>query len=499
MKFRKMVLLAVLIVVQGLGYSSLADGNADIEALKKLVEEQNKKIDALTQKVHDLEEREQGKSATAARIEAVDQKVQAIEQEKSKTTPRLSISSEGFTMSSADTNFTLRLRGIVQVDSRTFLDDHGLRGNDGFLLRRVRPIIEGTLYHDFDFVIVPDFGTGGNGGAAAAPQVFDAWLNYTYSSALQFRFGKFKLPVGLEALQADPDTMFNERSFASQLISIRDVGAQMQGQVLNGRLSYAGGVFNGVGDNRNSSNSDFDDEKEFAGRLFAQPFKSSRFGCLKGFGFGLGGSYTRSFTAAGLPNTTGGTNPGFVTDGQQQFFSYKSTVTAAGNHWRLSPQFYYYWGPFDLMGEYIVSSQEVSFTTSAKTRRFDNSAWEVNASWVLTGENAGYQGIIPDHPFNPHSGQWGAWQLVARYEQLDLDRSIFSRKPALSYADPAVSAKEAQAWSVGLNWWMNKNVRVNGSFTRTTFSGGGGAGAAAPATVTRQPENVIFTRVQLAF
>jgi hypothetical protein len=36
-------------------------------------------------------------------------------------------------------------------------------------------------------------------------------------------------------------------------------------------------------------------------------------------------------------------------------------------------------------------------------------------------------------------------------------------------------------------------------FSHTAFTGGGGAGTSAPATVTRKPENVLFTRIQLAF
>ena len=40
---------------------------------------------------------------------------------------------------------------------------------------------------------------------------------------------------------------------------------------------------------------------------------------------------------------------------------------------------------------------------------------------------------------------------------------------------------------------------VKTSFSQTHFKGGGGAGTSAPATVTRQDENVLFTRIQLAF
>ena len=91
----------------------------------------------------------------------------------------------------------------------------------------------------------------------------------------------------------------------------------------------------------------------------------------------------------------------------------------------------------------------------------------------------------------PRSGHWGAFQVVGRYAQLDVDDKAFP-----TFADPSTSASEADAWAAGLNWYLNRNIRVNASFSRTTF---GGKINPSKATVTRQPENVIFTRVQLAF
>lgn len=58
-----------------------------------------------------------------------------------------------------------------------------------------------------------------------------------------------------------------------------------------------------------------------------------------------------------------------------------------------------------------------------------------------------------------------------------------------------VPAGSAEGWSVGLNWYLNRNVRVNASFAHTHFDGGGGVGNSAPAAVTRRDENVMFTRV----
>src|ERR1051325_10617752 len=96
----------------------------------------------------------------------------------------------------------------------------------------------------------------------------------------------------------------------------------------------------------------------------------------------------------GLPGTTGGSLAGFVSDGQQQVFAYNPAshagVLADGGHWRLSPQGSYYYGPFGLLAEYVISDQRVTraLGTTRLSRRLENTAWEVTGSWVLTGEDA---------------------------------------------------------------------------------------------------------------
>jgi len=424
-------------------------------------------------------------------IEALDQKVKVLERQKeldteaaetkAKDTPKISVGNSGLSAASADGNFVFQLHGLVQVDNRTFFNDRdnhnqSIVGNDTFLLRRARPIFSGTLYKDFDYMFVPDFG-------GSSVQIFDAYVNYRYSPWLQVRAGKFKVPVGLEQLQSDQYTSFNERGLPTALMPNRDIGFQLWGDIGNGRLSYAAGVFNGVGDGRNTSNADFEDHREFAGRIFAQPFRGTSVTPLQNLGFGLAGSWGNvSSSATGLASA-------YLTDGQQQFFAYTNGVVANGTHWRLSPQGYYYWGPFGLLGEYVISDQEV--TKGAVSADLQNTAWQVAAGWVLTGEDASYTGVTPKHPFDPRANHWGALQLVARYADLNIDDQAFP-----VFANPATSASEAKAWAVGLNWYLNKNIRANVSYSHTSF---GGKINSAAATVTRQPEEVVFTRLQLAF
>jgi phosphate-selective porin OprO/OprP len=466
---------------------------AEIEALKKEVQELEQKVSALEQQ-RNLEQ-SSTPNARQEQIQALDQKVRILERQReldkddaatvAKAQPHLTVGANGVAFSSADTNFAVSLHGLVQLDSRTFPADGGIKGNDGFILRRARPILSGTVFRDFDFLFVPDFG-------GSTVQIQDAYLNYRYRPELQLQAGKFKSPVGLEQLQSDPYTSFNERSLATDLVPNRDLGVELRGDLFGGTVSYAVGIFDGAPDyNGTTTNADYEDNKAFAGRLFFQPWKTSDMAALKGLGFGLGGSYEVDRAAT---NTPTGLTPGYTTDGQQKFFSYSSGVFENGAHWRLSPQAYYYYGPFGLLGEYVISDQQVAKQTvgspPSASADLQNTAWEISGGWVLTGEDASYNGVTPKHPFDPKNGQWGAWQIVARYANLDVDKNAFP-----TFASHSSSASSARAWSAGFNWYLNKNFRVNTSFSRTTFSGYTGTAPAAPA----QPEDVLFTRLQLAF
>jgi len=453
-------------------------------------------------------------AALKAQIQELDQKIRVLERKQelaqedatnnAKTLPQITVGANGFSFvnfsGTSDTNFAVGIHGVLQMDTRTFGNDDHIPGSSGFLLRRARPILSGTVYRDFDFLFVPDFGNAapGNTSATPTPTIYDALVNYRYSPGLQFQAGKFKAPVGLEQLQADANIQFNERSLVTDLVPNRDLGFEVHGDLKGGLFSYAAGVFNGVGDARNTSNYSFQDNREFDGRLFVEPFKNSGLPALKNLGVGVAGTWGASSVTntLGLPNTTGGSLAGYTTDGQQQFFAYNPAsgqVVAANTHWRLSPQAAYYYGPFDLLGEYAISDQGV--VNGVHAANLDNTAWEIAGGWVLTGEDASFNGVIPKHPFDPRKGDWGAFQVVARYAELDVDKAAFPY-----FSNPATSASGAQSWAVGLNWYLNQNIRADASFSHTTFTGGGtSAATSAPGSVSNHSEDVFFTRLQLAF
>ena len=427
-------------------------------------------------------------AAKAEQVEALDQKVRILERRweldqeqaaaKAKEAPVVTAGKEGFSLRAADNSFQLRIRGYTQADGRFFADDKERALTDTFLLRRVRPILEGTVGKYFDFRIMTDFG----GGTAT---VQDAYLDIRPWSWGKLRVGKYKPPVGLERLQSGSELLFVERGLPTNLVPNRDVGAQIHGDLFDGAFTYAFGAFNGVVDG-GSGDLDNNDSKEFAGRLFGFPFKATSIELLQGLGLGIAGTYGDQKGSTGSPFL-----PTMRTPGQQAFFSYRSDNTAAGTtiangiHSRVSPQGYYYYGPFGLLGEYVRSYQPVQRGSAAAN--LDNESWQVAVSYVLTGENASYRSVSPVKPFDLTKGTWGAFEVAARYGELNIDKDAFP-----IFADPTRAARVAESWGLGLNWYLSRNVKFQLNYEQTDFTGGSTKGE-------RPKERAILSRFQVAF
>lgn len=464
-----------------------ANDSEELESLRSLVQE-------LDQKIKVLERRGELNEESAATAK--------------KETPIVKVSQDGFGFKSADSNFEIKLRGLLQIDNRHYSDINGL-GSDGknisgFDFRRIRPIVEGTVYGKYDFRFTPEFGEAKTANATSTSGIVDAYIDARFQPWFQVRAGKFKPYVGLERLQSGSDLKFIERSYVSNnILPNRDLGAAIHGDVLDGKWSYSVGLYNGVVDGGdNSTAQDTNQDKEYAFRVFATPFKDD-VSVLSGLGFGLAathGNFKGTTNTSGLPN--------YKTAGQESnFFTYTSGVFGNGNRSRISPQVYYYYGPFGVIAEYARVSQDVS--NGIKTASLDNDAWQVAASYLLTGEDASFKGVKPKQPFDTDKGGWGAWELVARYQENNIDAAAFSTAGAgtgLAFADPRNNAKSAKSWAAGVNWYLNQNVKLAVNFEHTSFDGGGNANAAGTAgagsfidIADRPSERILFTRLQLAY
>ena len=375
---------------------------------------------------------------------------------------------DGFVLQNESGDFRLQLRGYVHFDGRFFGGDEGALAVDNFLLRRVRPILQGSLGRYFDFSVMPDFGGG-------ATVLQDAYLDFKPSSKLKVRLGKYKAPVGLERLQSATAIHFVERAFPTALVPNRDVGVMLHGDLAGGVLSYGAGYFDGAPDG-GSVDSDLNDSKDFAGRLFVSPWKRGK-SALKDLGFGI----------AGTTGKQTGPLPAYRSGGQISVITVVAGVTADGNRTRYTPQLAFYSGRFGLLAEYAASSSRVKKADGSRYD-LDASAWQTTAVVVLTGDKASFAGLRPGKPFDPSKGQWGAVELAARFHKLELDGSAVDD----GLVDPTRSAREMSAWGVGLNWALTRNVKQMADFEHVSFKGGAAAGD-------RESENVFFVRTQLSF
>jgi len=461
----------------------LADVRDDeIRDLREQVQQLAQKLQALEQKE---DARDNAASApSSSNGSAAGKSAGAAAQPQAKVVAN----SKGFTVESNDESDVIRLRGLVQADGRYFFGDHQ-SANDTLLLRRARLIFEGKFDKIYEYQLVPEFGgTSGNGTLT----ILDANINVALDPQFQIRAGRFKEPVGLELLQSDSWAFFAERSVVSSLVPNRDTGVQVWGDVLDKKLTYAVALFDGVADNASSANnSDTNNDKDVVARVFATPFKDPK-SPLYGLGFGVGASYGRQNSTNGA---TGQLTSGYKTDGQQTWFSYRSTDVAQGKTWRVSPQANYYHGPLGLEAEYVVSSVEA--VNGANKRQLDNRAWQISGGWVLTGENSSYNGVVPKTNFSPADNTWGAFEVVARVEDARIDKNAFVGG-ATSLANPNTAAREATGYSAGLNWYMSKTVRTSFDYFHTQFGLAHG-GIPALNSPIYTDEDAFVTRLQLNF
>lgn len=533
MEFRRKIISSLVIgSVLGLPGLALANDSSELEQLRVLVQELDQKVRVL---------------ARQSEIAAEDASA------KSKEAPIVKASEKGFGLQSADGKNEIKLRGLLQYDYRAF--DAGANdvrnrsdaragsldpvtgfhdANDTWLARRLRPTIEGTMFGKYDFRFTEEFA----GGSAS---VVDAYIDGRFNPAFNVRVGKYKPYVGLERLQSGGDIKFVERSYISNnILPNRDLGISVYGDVLDKKLNYAFGLNNGVIDGGNATTgSSFSGDKEFTGRLFASPFKDSD-NALAGLSLGIGATYidasgekNLNFTDTTAADGSRNGLPAYVTEGQQVFFRYSPAVIADGRRFRFAPQASYYLGPFGLIGEYARVEQDVSKasggsvaaggagTTALSTgvtsvlagskKTLSHDAWQIAATYLLTGEDAAFKGVKPKRDFDLDKAGWGAWELVGRYSEMKLDGDTFKSSTGIlakqtsadatavsgdSYADPTLSASRARTWTVGVNWYLNSNAKIVLNYEQTSFDGGATSGVAFnPTTGASNNYNAITNKV----
>ncbi len=451
---------AALLLLTAASAADAATESAELQALRE-------QIRLLDQKIRVLERKQELKDEASA--------------EAAKKQPVITAGAGGFALTSPDKAFDLKLRALAQADARFYFGGDGIAGNNQFLLRRTRAILSGTVAKNFDFALVPEFAGVDGTTKASTFSIVDAWIAAKVQPAFNVKFGKFASPV---ALEPGADRLFVESSFVNTLLPNRDLGVELYGTLAGGLVEYRAGVYNGVRNNNSAVGGDLNDNKTFAGRLTFTPFAKSE-GWAKGLGLAVGAS-------SGSEN---GALQNIATNGQQTLANLGS-LSGVGNHTRVSPAVFLYSGPFSFVSEYAFERQEL-VRTAAPLNRFtaSNDAWRVSGGYVLTGEDSTARGVTPKANFDPAAGTWGAFELVGRVSGIDLDRDLFvAAANGGGGLSTTTNATGATAYGLGLNWYLNRNLRFLLNYEYTDFDGGGAANTAVA-----DSEQALFSRLQVSF
>ncbi|MCA9565550.1 MAG: hypothetical protein KC561_18760, partial [Myxococcales bacterium] len=360
--------------------------------------------------------------------------------------PSVTLGLDGISARNSE-GFGFRLHGLLQTGVRAYFADEDDLGRNQFMVRRARPIIDlyapANLHARFAFEMPNGF------------TIFDAWAEWSPSAVFNLRVGLFKTPLGLELAQLPVHRDYLEFSLAGNLISNRDLGLMLHGRLGDGVFTYQVAALNGAADGVGVNTSNLSDAFDTVARVFFRPAAGSE-GALSGLGFGgavLFGVEEGSADSPGLG--------AYRTAGRRVFFRYSPGVIAEGNRLRVNAELYYYWKNFHVLAEWIRSSQEVSGASGETT--VANQAWVAELGYTFGGRST-FAGVVPNSPFSPGDGAWGALQLKARTTMLIVDESAFN-----GLADPSTSASQATEIGGGLNWWWHTNARWILDISHTSF------------------------------
>jgi phosphate-selective porin OprO/OprP len=378
------------------------------------------------------------------------------ERGKSTGTPVLAAFKDGITFEDGSGNWQLAINGRVQADYRHFNPEEA--GSDSFSLRRAR--LGGTLTFYKDYVVRVE---GEYSGSSTT-------LTYGYFDinkwkAAKIRMGQFKPLYGLERAMSTNFIDFQERSMADALLGgTFDRGVMVHGSPLVGTY-YSVAYVNG--NNSGTSVSDETDvrydNKDLMVRLTGNLAEMAGW---KGSVVHLGGFYSEGEQEPGsaVPQLrTEGRGTTFFTTTNSNAFADKVDRKRGGAELALAH------GPVKFQSEYI----RVNFDGEDFER--DMSAWYATASWMLTGEHfadsykdGAFGRIRPKQNFQSNGTGWGALQLALRYSSFDGDEFDVGNAAGTGRLAAGRSNK-ADAWTLGMNWILNPNVRLVTNFVHTNF------------------------------
>ncbi len=470
------VLLAGAAVLAFAPQANAAGKNTDakIDALQQQVQQLNAQLQELKQEEAAQAQQQADQPDVQAAIVDLKRSTSAqyadIQNQRAQDT-QVTLKNGRPTFTSGDGNFSISLRTLVQYDTayygQSFVNAPNIDFSSGSNFRRARFGASGTLYKDWSFEFIYDFG----GSGVEASTISSAYIQYDGFGPVHIKLGAYAPPEGFDDQTSASDLLFLERAQPTDVArSIASADGRDAATIFAyddnyfAAVSYTGGV---VGDA-----AVFDEQQALVGRAAYRFINTSD----ANFAIGADTSYVFKLadTAAGFGSPSAfrlrerpelnvdSNNIRLVDTGAiSTDHVFEWGVEATGNWQNLYAQGGYYGYNIDRRASILPDPS------------FDG--WYVQGSWVLTGESkvykadkAAYGLPTPADPFTLDKGGIGAWELAGRYSVLDLNDNSGS----FGFATPVdgVRGGRQSVWTAGLNWYPNNAIRFLLNYEHTNVS-----------------------------
>jgi phosphate-selective porin OprO/OprP len=390
----------------------------------------------------------------------------------------------------ADGRFTANIRAIVMFDAAKYFQKDNLPPqvtnrdlNDGTNFRRARFGIDGRLFKDFDYALIYEFG---GSGAEDAGHIQEAWVQYTGWKPFRLKVGAFEPNIGLQAAVSTSQMIMMERPAPAEVarnvaagdsrsaIQLTANGVWGDGDSGIATRWFASGALTGntvstVNSTGGFATQPLDEQTGIIGRFALAPFDSTNWQAH----FAINGQYVSQPNDAGVAVTP--RYPIQLRDRPELRVDGTRLVDTGGIDARhasvIGGEFGITSHQFMLESEYFEYMIDRRITTAATPANPHFHGWYVQGAWVLTGENRPYnpaEGRFDapklNYNFNPSAGTWGAFELAARYDELDLnfhDCGAGHAVPAFpATCFDAVRGGDQKITTLGLNWYLNPDIRI---------------------------------------
>jgi phosphate-selective porin OprO/OprP len=405
--------------------------------------------------------------------------------EKNKDTG--AVMKNGLGVQSADGRTTMALTGRLHMDYRQYDSNATTDAYQNRLdIRRARLGVRGQIDKDWKYEIVGTYGGGATTveGLGESNTILDVgYGDYAANPAMQFRFGKFKMPFSLEQLGTSNAIDFMERSLVNQVegefVPAKETGVMVFGSPMSG-VSY--GLALSKGRVNTSATVDSPDKIARLTANIAELMGQKDFITHIGLGYSNGG-------VGALTPKSGRTEA----REDNEFFTGAATraVLAGANRTRRGGELALAYGPAKLQAEHIRVSYDLTGTNAANAVERGLSASYIQAVWNVTGENHNYSnsagtfGWIKPKQALTEKGGLGAWQVGIRYSKLSAGE--FGQSAA-------TTTNGADSMTYGLTWFLNDNARMMLNYVDTTFNSNVGT-----SNLVRTNERALMARAQYWF